>query len=72
MPFIYVNYLYLAHSEMISETKYVHPMWHTNFIFQKQFFGEKISVVGPVCRVGAHTLSHYTILSGSDMVLLSV
>ncbi len=24
MPFIYVNYLYLSHSEMISETKNVH------------------------------------------------
>ena len=56
MPFIYVNYLYLAHSEMISETKYVHPCGtHTSF-FQNKFFGEKISVVGPVCAVWVHIL----------------
>ena len=57
MPFIYVNYLYLAHSEMISETKYVHPCGtHTSF-FQKIFFWwKKFSVVGPVCAVWVHIL----------------
>ena len=50
MPFIYANYLYLAHSEMISETKYVHPCG-THFIFPKKNFLVKIfSVVGQIGR----------------------
>ena len=70
MPFIYVNYLYLAHSEMISETKYVHPCGtHTSFS-QKKILVKKIFSCGTrVCRLGAHTLSHYTFLRGPDRVL---
>ena len=57
MTFIYVNYLYLAHSEMISETKYVHPCGtHTSFFQKKFFWRKKISVVGPVCAVWVHIL----------------
>ncbi len=57
MPFIYVNYLYLAHSEMISETKYVHPCGtHTSFSPKKIFWWNFFSVVGPVCAVWVHIL----------------
>ena len=54
---------------MISETKYVHPCGtHTSF-FQKKIFVKKNFSCGTcVCRVGAHTLSHYTFFVGSDMV----
>ena len=46
-------------------------MWHTHFIFPKKIFLVKkfFSCGTRVCRVGAHTLSHYTFFSGSDMVL---
>ncbi len=42
-----------------------------SFILQKIFFlSKKIFSCGTrVCRLGAHTLSHYTFFSGSDMVL---
>ena len=55
---------------MISETKYVHPCGtHTSF-FQQKIFGENFCSCGyPVCRLDAHTLSHYTFLRTSDMVL---
>ena len=71
MSYIYVNYLYLAHSEMYIETKYVHPCGtHTSFFQQNFFFCKKNFSCGyPVCRLGAHTLSHYTFFSRSDMVL---
>ena len=38
--------------------------------YKKKFFVKKIFSCGTrVCRVGAHTLSHYTFFRGSDMVL---
>ena len=69
MYYIYDNYLYLTHTEMVNETKYVHPCG-THLIFKKTIFREKIFSCGNrMCRLGAHTLSHHTFLRGSDMVL---
>ena len=40
MYYIYDNYLYLTHTEMVNETKYVHPCG-THLIFKKTIFREK-------------------------------
>ena len=41
---------------MISETKYVHPCGTQTSFFQKKFWGEIFSVVGPACAVWVHIL----------------
>ena len=64
-----VNYLYLAHSQMINETKYVRSCG-THMIFPKKKFVQKyFSCRNRMCRLCAHTLSHYTFLRGYYMVL---
>ena len=55
---------------MISETKYVHPCGTQLHFSKKKFLSKHFFSCGTrVCRLGAHTLSHYTFFSGSDMVL---
>ena len=56
MSSIYVNYLYLVHSEMISETKYVHTCGTQTSFFKKTIFVKTFSVVGTLCAVWVHIL----------------
>ncbi len=55
---------------MYTETMYVHTCGtHTEIFKNEKLIEIFFSCENPVCRLGAHSLSHYTFFSDSNMVL---
>ncbi len=73
VPCIYVNYLYLAHSEMISEIKYVHPCGtHTSFSQKNNFWWNFFQLWDPCVPLGCTYFVSLCIFERSRYGSLSV